>query len=246
MTIWKRIAAAAACAVFSIGLGMAAAATAAAPDPNAGRANWLTTYTIDAVGDHAIGNPHAKVHLTEFVSYTCPHCAHFFAESDVALRIGYIQPGKVLVSINNVIRNPVDLAVARLTECGDPNQFFRRHRVFMSSQATWMARGEGASKSQQERWYNGPEPERMRAIASDFDLYAVVSQFGITRPQADRCLADPRIRARIAAQQAHTQKMGVEVTPSFAIGDELRKDIYDWPSLQTELMKQVSPIIPVS
>ena len=53
---------------------------AAKPAPTT--ANWAATVTITADGSHLLGNPRAATRVTEFVSYTCPHCAHFTKESD--------------------------------------------------------------------------------------------------------------------------------------------------------------------
>ena len=210
------------------------------------RQNWLNTYSTDANGAHVIGNPAASVKLTEYLSYTCPHCAHFFKESDVALRVGYIQPGTVSVTISNVIRNPVDMTVAMLTECGDPRQFFRRHTTFLSTQDTWLSRAQDLGQSSMQRWYTGDEPSRMRAIAADLGLYGVTAQWGVSQSQADRCLADPKLRAKIAGQQERATKAGVESTPSFSFNGKLEADVHDWPTVQSELMKRIKPAMPAT
>jgi hypothetical protein len=47
-----------------------------------------------------LGNPrNAPVKLVEYISYTCPHCAHFEAESDAQLRIGFIATGKGSIEV---------------------------------------------------------------------------------------------------------------------------------------------------
>ena len=71
--------------------------------------NWLATTAVTP-GGHRIGNPAAPTKLMEFVSYTCPHCGHFFKEADGAIKIAYVQPGKVSVEVHHVIRDPIDLA----------------------------------------------------------------------------------------------------------------------------------------
>lgn len=228
-----RIAAALTCAALTIG--------ADKPLPAKSHPNWLATFATDADGRHVLGNPAAKVKLTEYVSYTCSHCAHFYIESDVALRLGAIQPGTVSLTINNVIRNPIDMTVALLTECGDPKQFFRRHGAFFSTQQTWLARANRFAEAQQQRWYTGNEAARMRAIAHDFDFYSVVAQWGVTRTKADACLADAKMRARIEGQHGRAIAEGVQGTPSFALNGVLLADTYDWPTLQTAITERLKP-----
>jgi protein-disulfide isomerase len=228
-----RILAALTCAALAVGAGK--------PLPAKPHPNWLATFAADAEGRHVLGNPAAKVKLTEYVSYTCSHCAHFYVESDVALRLGAIQPGTVSLTINNVIRNPVDLTVAMLTECGDPKQFFRRHGVFFSTQSTWLARANRFAEAQQQRWYTGDEAARLRAIAHDFDFYSVVAQWGITRAKADTCLADAKVRDRIKVQHGKAIAEGVQGTPSFSLNGVLLADAYDWPTLQTAIKERLTP-----
>ena len=130
-------------------LAAAAIPLAAATQPI--RANWLATVTVTPAGSHVLGNPAAKAKLTEYVSYTCPHCAHFEIESSTPLKISYVQPGQVSVEIKHLVRDPVDLTVTLLTNCGTPAQFFANHALFMRSQQTWMKTFDGLSQAQQSR-----------------------------------------------------------------------------------------------
>ena len=57
-------------------LALAAGGAALAQTKPAPR-NWNQTITLTPQGTHLLGNPAAKVRLTQFISYTCPHCAHF-------------------------------------------------------------------------------------------------------------------------------------------------------------------------
>ena len=47
-----------------------------------GARNWTTAGTATPTLGHRIGNPAAKVKLTEYISYTCPHCAAFTREGE--------------------------------------------------------------------------------------------------------------------------------------------------------------------
>ena len=208
----------------------AAASVAAAP-----RADWTTTVNPGDGGSHVLGNPAAKVKLTEFISYTCSHCAHFQKESELPLRVSYVQPGKVSVEVRHLVRDPVDLAAALATNCGDPKNFFRNHHVILQSQEKWLQVMGRASKGQQARWSSGALGSRMRAIASDFGFYQMMEQRGYRRTDLDRCLSDEAMARKLTAQTQQALAAGVQGTPSFMIDGTLLTGTYDWQGLSTQL-----------
>jgi protein-disulfide isomerase len=214
---------------------LAAVLVAVAPLAMAATAhNWLATYAVTPAG-HRLGNPAAQTKLMEFVSYTCPHCGHFFKEADGPIKIAYVQPGKVSVEIRHLIRDPVDLAAVVLAECGPSSKFFGNHDMFFAQQDKWVARGAGASKAQQERWYTGPLGQRMQAVASDFGFYDMMESRGYSRAQADRCLTDTKkIEALVAQSKAEADKYNVNSTPSFVLNGKTL-DVHTWDQLQKVL-----------
>lgn len=211
--------------------GVAATRVAAAPP----RANWNATVTAGANGAYTLGNPKAKVKLTEYVSYTCPHCAHFNREAEVPLRLSYVPQGKVAVTVQQVLRNPIDLTVAMLTNCGEPRMFFARHNGFMAAQDKWLAKYESFGTAQTARWTAGPVPTRLRAIASDFDFYGIMARWSFSHGQVDRCLADPAVLKRVTAQSEQAMAAGVDSTPSFAIDGQVLPDTHDWKTLSAQI-----------
>ncbi len=216
-------------------LTIAAGASAQQPAPQAGHGNWLTAVAVSPNGGHQLGNPAAPVKLIEYISYTCPHCAHFQRESEVAMRLAYVQPGKVQVEVRHLVRDPIDMTAAMLTNCGAPARFFANHNLFLQSQDTWEPIAEKATPSQRARWSTGPLPARMRAIASDLGFYAMMQRRGYDRPTVDRCLADEALAKRLAAGTAAAQELGVQGTPGFLINGNLLAGTYDWQSLNAQL-----------
>lgn len=199
------------------------------------RANWLATVAVTPSGSHIIGNPKAAVKLTEFVSYTCSHCAHFQQQADAPLGLVYVASGKVVLEIRNFVRDPIDLTAAMLTNCGGPARFQRNHNAFLLGQDKWIAVLGKATAAQQARWSTGSAMARRRAIANDFGFYRIMEQRGYDRPTVDRCLGDEAMAQRIAAQRAEGDRLGVEGTPSFMLNDVLLAGTHDWPSLQAQL-----------
>ena len=117
----------------------------------AAHGNWTAT-VVETGTSHVIGNPAAKVKLVEHVSYTCPHCAAFTRESEGALKLAYITPGKVSVEFRHLIRDPIDLTVATLVHCGPASKFPQNHAAFMLGQDRWIGPYSHPSPSQLARW----------------------------------------------------------------------------------------------
>lgn len=213
---------------------IAAIAALGATTAIAATPNWLTVVDT-AGGGHKIGNPQAKVKLTEFVSYTCSHCGHFAQEASGALDL-YVATGKVQLDIRHVVRDPIDLTAAMLANCGPAAKFPRNHAALILAQPRWLPLAEKATEGQQSRWYNGPGAARRRAIASDLGFYTIMTGRGYERVALDRCLADEALAKRLAAQsKADDEKFGVKATPSFAIDGAMLAGTYSWGLLQPQL-----------
>ena len=216
---------------------LAAALLAAAPlamGATAKGRNWLTTTTVTAAG-HRLGNPAAPTRLMEFVSYTCPHCGHFFKEADAAIKLTLVQPGKVSVEVRHIIHDPADYAAVILAECGDPKKFFGNHDMFFSQQDTWIGKLQKTTRAQQERWYAGTIPERMRAVAGDAGFYPMMETRGYSRAQVDACFNDTKkVQALFDVSKAEADKYNVNSTPSFVVNGKTL-DGHSWDELQKAL-----------
>ncbi len=216
-------------------LGCALAATTLLPAALAARPNWTATVAVTEAGGNRLGNPDAQVKVVEYISYTCTHCADFQRRSDVPMRIAYVQPGKVSLEVRHLVRDPVDLTVAILTNCGDPRKFSRNHNTFLRSQENWIKVFDTASDQQKQRWTNGPLLARYRAIAYDFGFYTIMEQRGYSRIVVDRCFADEALARRIVGQRTAAIEAGVQGTPSFAINGELLAGTHDWQALEAAI-----------
>lgn len=212
----------------------AIAALAAGTAAVAASTNWLTVVD-NAGGGHKIGNPAAKVKLTEFVSYTCPSCGEFAKEATGALDV-YVATGKVQLDVRHIVRDPIDLTAAMLANCGPAAKFSRNHNALILAQPKWLPVAQSATSGQKQRWYNGPGPARRRAIAADLKFYDIMIGRGYERTALDRCLSDEALAKRLAEQSdADGEKWNVHSTPSFAIGDLLLAGTHEWSMLRPQL-----------
>jgi protein-disulfide isomerase len=198
--------------------------------------NWNTVVTATADGAHRIGNPEAKVKLVEYVSYTCPHCAAFTREADDRLKLAYIMPGNLNLEVRHLIRDPVDLTVVMLANCGPAAKFPLNHATFMLQQARWIGPLGNATAAQRQRWTSGDGATRRRAIANDFGLYAIMLGRGYNRPELDRCLADEAVARRFAEQSDKDwDRPGIDSTPSFTINGVVMPGTHTWDTLERQL-----------
>ncbi len=206
----------------------------------ANKPNWNNT-VVETDAGHLIGNPDAKVKLTEFVSYTCPHCAHFADEGDPALKLAYVHPGKVSVEIRHSLRDPIDLTATMLTQCGDPSRFVLNHSAIMLSQSKWLPIAQSASPAQIQRWTSPDRAAARRAIASDFGFYKTMEARGYRTTDLDKCLNDNARATKLAeASQADAVKYGIRGTPSFAINGKLLENVHSWQALQPQIDTKLS------
>jgi protein-disulfide isomerase len=209
---------------------LAAAILSIAAD-NPPKPNWTGTAIETQRGSHLMGNPEAAVRLVEYLSYTCPHCASFYSQSDGPLKMAYVSSGRVSVEVRHYIRDPVDMAAALLTTCGAPNRFFGNHAAILSRQSKWIGTIQTANGVQKQRWMAGDMPSRLRAIASDFGFYTIMEARGYRRVDLDKCLADQAMMKKLSAQTVEAQELGIAGTPSFLINGQVQIDVHDWRTL---------------
>ncbi len=205
-----------------------------APAPHA--VNWNATVTHTANDSYILGNPAAPLKLSAYISFTCPHCAEFESQADVPLSIGMIGPNKGSYEIRPFLRNEVDVAVSLLAECGPPSKFFANTRLLFATQQKWMAPTGSLTDAQKARWESPDFGARMRAIASDLGLYAIMEQRGYGRPEVDRCLANKALADRLAAEtKTAVEKDFVQGTPTFLIDGVPLAGTYTWDALKPQL-----------
>jgi hypothetical protein len=216
--------------------GAALLTAAAKPVPAPAKTNWNAVVTRTALDSHLLGNPNAPIKLVEYISYTCPHCAHFEAESDAQLRIGFIAPGRGSIEVRSFVRDPVDMTVALLTHCGPPAKFFGNHSAFLRHQSTWLGQATTMTDAQRQRWSNPDFATRTRIIASDLGLYSLMKARGYDQQTLDRCLADRALADRLAKNTKDAgEKDFVTGTPSFVLDGVPLSGTYSWAVLKPQI-----------
>ena len=203
---------------------------------SAQQTDWTKRVTMSAMGGHVLGNPLAKNRLVEYVSYTCNHCADFEVSSHTPLKTGFIAKGQVSAEVRNYVRDPLDFTAAVLARCGGRTKFFGNHNALMASQDTWLKTAQSISPDVQKSWFQGEINDRLKKIASDIGLYGIMAKRGISKAQANSCLADKNAQDQILAMTKYgSDTVKITGTPSFTINDKLLDGVHSWPALRPKL-----------
>ena len=186
-------------------------------------------------GVHRMGRANAPLTLTEYVSYTCSHCARFEQQAGEQLKVFYVGSGQVALELRHLIRDPVDLTAALLANCGPSGKFFGNHAALMREQSDWVGRLVKTTPAQRARFQTGAYPARRRAIARDAGMYRLMAPRGYDDITLDKCLADETLAKALAAKSEAYGAAGIRSTPSFAINDAVLAATHDWESLRPQL-----------
>lgn len=92
-----------------------------------------------APGDMSLGNPKAPIQVVEYLSLTCPHCAHFHADVFPAFKAKYIDTGRVHFTIRELLTAPAQVAAAGflMARCDGGKHYFQVVDQVFKSQSRW-------------------------------------------------------------------------------------------------------------
>lgn len=147
-----------------------------------------------------LGAEDAPVTLTEYASFTCPHCANFHKAVFKDLKRDYIDTGKVKFVYRDVYFDQFGLWAALIARC-EPTRFFGISDMLYAQQKDWIGNGDPAGIA-----------ERLRKIG----LVA-----GLESDAMEACLTDEdQARALVAWFQENAQSDDVTGTPTLLIDGE--------------------------
>ncbi|MBX3485842.1 DsbA family protein [Phenylobacterium sp.] len=146
------------------GAAVAAAPALAATPPAKPSAKAAVSRWPAAPGDMSLGDPQAPIHVVEYLSLACPHCAHFHADVFPAFKAKYIDTGLVYFTLRELLTAPAQVAAAGflMARCkGDATTYFRIVDQVFRSQSRWqqgnikplfveIAKGNGMTEAQFE------------------------------------------------------------------------------------------------
>ena len=185
-----------------------------------------TTAPADAtklpdVPDMSIGNPDAKVQVTEYLSFTCPHCEEFHATVWKDIKKNYVDTNKIKFTVREVYFDKYGLWAGMMAHCGGPLRYFGIVDILYDTQQKWAA---------------SQDPNVVVAA-----LRQIGKTAGMTDAQLDQCINDGAMaQALVEKYQKTTDADKIEGTPSFVVDGTTYKNMgYDEFSklLDAELAK---------
>ncbi|WP_114953389.1 DsbA family protein [Sphingosinicella terrae] len=225
-------AAAAAAAVAALAIAAGAAPAQEAPRP--AQRDWTANVVATPEGGIRIGNPEARVKVIEYLSFVCPHCAHFAEEGTPALLRDHVRTGRVSLEVRNYILNGTDVAATMLARCATPANYLRFGDRLLSTQSQWVGRVQAIPPAQRQEMMAMSVPDRLTRIAETGGLIETAARFGLPAAQARRCLADTAAFNRLGEIRQAAAALGVQGTPTFLINGAVQ-EVNDWPSIQQRI-----------
>ncbi|MDO9415800.1 DsbA family protein [Pararhizobium sp.] len=91
----------------------------------------------------SIGEANAPVTIVEYMSMTCPHCAHFHNTTFDAIKAKYVETGKVRFILREFPFDPRAAAAFMLARCAPEGQYFPMVSMLFKQQEQWAAAKDG-------------------------------------------------------------------------------------------------------
>ena len=203
-----------------------------APDGQA----WTDVVTVTDADGYLIGNPDAPLKLIEYASHTCGGCAYFSVNGVPPLKSNYVSTGVVSLELRNLVRDPVDLAIATLVRCGEASsmqplsdQAWANFNDVVPPAYEWLQNAQGL-----EGLSTG---ERMVRIGTETGLVDFFAARGLSADKARTCLADGEAIEAIAQRsQDQVQELGLTGTPSFILNGQ-KLNVSQWEGLEPILQR---------
>jgi protein-disulfide isomerase len=168
-----------------------------------------------ALPDMWQGKADAPVTIIEYASMTCPHCAHFHAESYPVLKSKYIDTGKVRFVLREFPFDPMAVAGFMVARCLGDKRDAMVDLLF----------------AQQKNWAYSDKPLQ--------GLAALVKQAGMSQQSFEACVQDKALYDNVTAVTEGGKKFGVDATPTFFInGKKVSGDMSP-----DELAKNIDPLV---
>lgn len=208
-------------------IALAAPLTAATPKP------WTATATLAPSGSYVIGNPKAKVKLIEYVSYTCPHCAHFSRESAAVLKGKMIASGSTSLEVRSSVHDRYDLVAATLARCSGPALFPKMHDLLFARQDQWLKQAVTFDQAQGQAPASTSQSQMMRKLADGAGLTAIAKAAGMSDGAIAACFAkEANVASTLKVAQSIQGK--ISGTPAFELNGTFIENT-GWAELEPKL-----------
>jgi protein-disulfide isomerase len=199
--------------------------------------DWSAVANRLPSGAFVLGKPDARVRVVEYLSLTCPHCAHFEGEAIAPLTAKYIRPGLASYEVRHALRDTFDFAGSLLARCDGPQAFFAVMPNVFAQQDAWFTRAQAWSQVEQADGLPADQLLAKSARGAGFDRI-----FAMPLARMDACLASKSEQDLLTAQANEAwHRPQFPGTPAFMINGVLRSDIRTWADLDRAIAGALHP-----
>jgi len=164
--------------------------------PADGDVNMSEVLKPGALPEIALGKEDAPVKIVEYMSLTCPHCAHFAVTTFDAIKQKYIDTGKVRFIIREFPFDPRAAAAFMLARCAPQEQYMPMVEMLFKQQIAWAS----------------PDVDGRSALLQMSKLA------GFTEDSFTKCLTNQKLLDEVnATRERGSKEFGVNATPTFLI-----------------------------
>jgi len=150
-------------------------------------------------GERILGRADAPVTLTEYASFTCPHCAALHRGALVQIKKEYIDTGRVRLIYRDFPLDQIAEAASMMARCAAPSRYFPLVQMLYRSQLNWA------------------RARNPRAALAQIGRLAGISQKTFDACMSNRALYESIINSRNTASKTKQ----VRSTPTMFLGDEI-------------------------
>ncbi|MFD1745597.1 DsbA family protein [Rhizobium helianthi] len=186
-------------------LGTAPSALAVDLPEASGKVDMAKVLQPGPLPEMALGDEKARVTIVEYMSMTCPHCAHFHNATFDAIKTKYIDTGKVRFILREFPFDPVATAAFMLARCNpakpqemaDVNSYYAMVSMLFKQQRAWAAPADGNVRNA---------------------LMQTSKIAGYSQESFEACLTNQKLLDQVnATMKRGADEFGVNSTPTFLI-----------------------------
>ena len=167
-----------------------------------------------AAGDMSLGNPNAKVTVSEYASLGCPICSKWNSDNFAAFKAKYVDTGRVRYVLKEMLTGdePVAAAGFLLARCAGKDKYFQVVDAVWRQEQDLLESGRGAD-------------ERDR-------LLKVGESAGLTDPQINACITnDAALEALNTRVNDSATAAKIDSTPTFVVNGKVLTGYEDMAAL---------------
>ncbi|HKT86168.1 MAG TPA: thioredoxin domain-containing protein [Novosphingobium sp.] len=199
--------------------------------------SWKDVVEKTSEGGYRLGNPEAPIKLIEFGALSCSHCAEFAKESFADLRDDYVASGRVSYELRYFMLNPYDIPASLLATCSSTEAAIPLSEQFWAWQPNMFQNVQALGEDQLKAISAMPPQQQIPAVAQAAGMIDFFASRGISRDQANACLADTAKAKALADQtEAASKQFNITGTPTFVLNGSNIGSM-GWKDLETKLQQ---------